>query len=379
LPVSSALLTENPELTSLIVMNDQDSGAEQKPVAVIGTQLGAARAAQRRHVPAGPSPLADVSYEHEAGALWRWVDQPADAVIAAVTARYAGSDEPARAVLRSSLAMNDLYTLLTFARRRALAAIRTAAAAPAIEALDALSMIDIDRVDWRDVVSAARFACYTAGQVGAAPAIAKAARRAAPPVADILTKTAGRELDLERDYGYRLVVTPDGPVLFSLGYAGTTPTGGGRNLAPLALIIAAIINSDPAYRVGDVHADHSLPPVWLGRDADPRAIAAIEAAREATEIHASPVDDPNPFSNFLNVWLMQTRTAADTAAIAAAAESRPADPARALMPVAAGCLCAVVVAASSVQGVPCRETPASLARFRPDMQTLITVMAPPFG
>ena len=130
-----------------------DDGSDQ--LLVLGREMAEARAAERQHVPPGSSPLAGVDYPEGAADLWRWVDCPQDAVMSAFVDRYAAADAPARAVLRASLTMDDLYTVLLFANRRAFAAIRTGDTGAAVEAVDAISTIDIERVDWRDVSMAA--------------------------------------------------------------------------------------------------------------------------------------------------------------------------------------------------------------------------------
>jgi hypothetical protein len=61
--------------------------------------------------------------------------------------------------------MDDFYALLTFARRRALEAPRNGHTTPALAGLTALTTIDAERVDWRDVSVAAppfsRTSCAT--------------------------------------------------------------------------------------------------------------------------------------------------------------------------------------------------------------------------
>jgi hypothetical protein len=105
---------------------DEMTSTDDEPgVVVLGTELAAARAAQERHVPPGPSPLGGVAYERAAHLLWRWVDSAADATVAAFVHRFVAAAPDEQAVLRARLTMDDFYALMCFARRRAFAAIRT--------------------------------------------------------------------------------------------------------------------------------------------------------------------------------------------------------------------------------------------------------------
>src|SRR5262245_59508017 len=87
-------------------------------------ELAVARMAEElRGVTAtGPSPLQDVAYPARATVLWRWVDASQDATVWAFVRAYSGLADGAR--VRASLTLDDCYTLMTYARRCALAALR---------------------------------------------------------------------------------------------------------------------------------------------------------------------------------------------------------------------------------------------------------------
>jgi hypothetical protein len=72
-------------------------GGSLDDVVVLGTEMAAAMETERRHVPAGPSPIADLDYPEGSGDLWRWVERPQDAALSAFIRSYTGGDEPSRA------------------------------------------------------------------------------------------------------------------------------------------------------------------------------------------------------------------------------------------------------------------------------------------
>src|SRR5262245_8749987 len=64
---------------------------------------------------------------------------------------FANSDAQSRAQMRASISMEEFYTLLTFSKRAAVFGIRERNAAWLVDRLTSLSMIELDRVDFRDV------------------------------------------------------------------------------------------------------------------------------------------------------------------------------------------------------------------------------------
>jgi hypothetical protein len=136
----------------------------------IGTQMAQAIAAQRRHEEAHVdpnSPLADLSYSSIESRLWRWVDSSIDGRIESVVTDFAVLGEAERNSVRSGLSMDDFYTLLTFVRRRALAVLRGSEAKQIEPAFVSLAMIELERVDWRDLIMANSLVCYAGERIGA--------------------------------------------------------------------------------------------------------------------------------------------------------------------------------------------------------------------
>jgi hypothetical protein len=328
---------------------------------LLGTDLATARVAEELHraSASGPSPLRDIAYRGAEHDLWRWVESPRDAVLAAFVGEYAGVADPA--ATRAALTMDDFHTLMTFARRSALAALRTRDAGTVRAAFGALSAIDLERVDWRDVVTAAALVSYAARRLELDPetVLAGAEERADPQVAEILGSATQDDVELV-DWGYREVPSATGPVLCQ----DDGETVADELVAP-AFAVAGALAADGRYRVGDITVGAELPTVWL---ADGNGVdAAHGRLRGCVSVHADPVDDAS--AHFLIVFLTAAGTAADAAAIAAAADGVPGR--AALLGVAVGPRCAVVVAASSAAGAPPAEDAGSLARLRPPIEAAL--------
>lgn len=288
---------------------------------------------------AGASPLRHIVYPRRATVLWRWVDAPQDAEIAA----FLRSPAP-------GLTEGDCYTLMTFARRCVLRALRTSDPAAALAAFDALSLVRLDQVDWRDVVVATSLASYAARRVGLDPELVRTGpvRRAEPEVADML---AGAATGGAGSGGYHELRTANGPVLVD----ASGPVRGAVALLRTALSVAEVVEDDGRYEVGGIGVDRELPAVWLdgGAETERRRLKRCASVR---------ADPPGSRAHFLLVFLAEAVTAEDASAIAASARRRVLDGAVELG-IAVGNRCAVVIARTAVLGQPDLEDERSLARL----------------
>lgn len=300
--------------------------------------------------PSGPSPLRDVGYARRATVLWRWVDAPEDAVLAAFVREYTRVAEPAR--VRARLSEGDFYTLMTFARRCVLAALRKPAHDTVLVAFDALSVIELDRVDWRDVVVATSLVSYAARRVGLDPeaVLTGPVLRAEPAVAEQLRQAA---TSAAGSGGYHELRTASGPVLID----ASGPVRGAVALLKRGLRVAEVIETDGRYEVSDVGVGRDLPAVWLVDT--PEVAEARRRLRRCVTVRAEP---PDSRAHFLLVFLLEAEEDRYAETIAAAARDKRLQGAVELG-IAVGSLCAVVIARSAVHGVPDIEDDRSLARL----------------
>lgn len=78
------------------------------------------------------------------------VEREADIALRILCRRYARRDDAERRWMRSAMSTNDLSTLMTFADRSAVFAMRDRQLAHVVDGLTALAMIDPGRIDPRD-------------------------------------------------------------------------------------------------------------------------------------------------------------------------------------------------------------------------------------
>lgn len=299
------------------------------------------------HVPPGPSPLAGVSYPATATELWRWTDTPQDDQVASFLTSYEQS--PNHSHTRAHLTMDDFYTLITFARRSALAALRTRNPAHVSAAFNALSAIDVERIDWRDATWAAAIVTY-AGQslnLNLETAIAGPASRASDDTADMLAETIEEEVDLSGDWGYVDVRTDDGTILLSTEDEPYAPE---TDLASMGLKLAAALDAD-AYTVDGVTIASELYPTWV---ADQEHL--VTNLPGVVSVHGDHRAAPQ---NTLLAFLGEAPTPEQAQAIAEAAQTHN----EIACTAASGKLFAVMIARSVIYGEEGIEH--SLSRFIP--------------
>jgi hypothetical protein len=302
--------------------------------------------------------LRDIVYDRSATALWRWVEAPQDAELTAFVDEYVRAADPA--TVRQRLTTADCYTLITFARRCVLAALRTSSPDAARAAFDALSAIELDRIDPRDMAVVTSLVSYAARRVGLAPetVLTGAVRRAAPEVAEFLSGAATTPAG---SGGYHELRTATGPVLVQV----SGPVRGAVDLLRRGLGVAEAIEADGRYEVGGVAVERELPAVWLADTPD--ADAARRRSKRCVSVHAEP---PGDRANFLLAFLLEAADDADAETIAAAARRRVMHQ-TAELGIAAGRRCAVVVAKSAVLGVPSIEDGRSLARLTEPISAIL--------
>jgi hypothetical protein len=346
------------------VTDTRPSAAEPAEPLVIGREMAAARAADQRHRQTDPdavSPLAGIRYERDSGAhdLHRFVASDADARVAAALATFTTAGAEAQAAARSALDTNDLYTLLTFVQRAALAAL-TGHESPSLpEAAAALVAVDRDRVDWRDHARAVTLLAWSIHASGAdhRAVLLDAASASGAPIDGLIQRLADRP-GTELDPGPPVITTPDGLAFAESYYSRYRPK---HDLVRAAFAVQSVLERD-VYRVDGLTVAATLPPIWLTPGDDGAVGTALGRIRAAVNVTASVIDPAceTPEAQSLTVFLVEAETDDDARAIAAAAI--PSERAE-VLGVVTGPVVSVVVGRSFHQGVDSYETPGALDRF----------------
>ena len=349
-------------------------GRKSQKTVVIGKQLADAMAAQGRHSEAmgdQRSPLASLSYSTKESRLWRWTDSPVDYGIQAVVADFAELDEAVeRNSLRDSLTLDDFYTLLTFARRCALASLRCGDAGRIETAFTGLAMIELKRIDWRDLLTASALVRYAGQSLGlpVASLLSRAAQMAEPQTAKALLGNRESRIDLAKSCGYREVSTAEGAALFETGYDHFAPKA---DLIRLAFESALALDVE-GYEISSVEVARDLPLIWLSANEDSPIAKIVQEFSGCVSIGGLPRADPAPNASgqSLLVFVAEATSEENARAVAAAAEASS-SPLRTQLGLASGQLCAVIIQWSWMADTPPLEDIRSLKRLRPVFERLL--------
>lgn len=349
------------------------NGTGSSGTVAIGTQMARASEAQRRHeethgVP--NSPLADLRYSSIENRLWRWVDSAVDSRIEPVVTDFAALGEAERNLVRNSLSIDDFYTLFAFARRRALAVLRGSEARQIEPAFVSIAMVDLERVDWRDLLMANSLLCYAGERIGApvADLVRRTIQLADRKTAEALRRQRTTRIDLAQSCGYREVRTSEGVALFDTGYEHFSPQA---NLERIAFESAVALENN-GYEIENISLARDLPLTWLN-GGDGSAVATMASSLSGcVAINGVPRADPAPRSSgqMLLVFLGEAASERDAREIAAAAENAS-SPQRTELGLASRRICAVIIQSSWIADTPPMENADSLERLRGALEPLL--------
>lgn len=312
-------------------MDDSDS----KDVVVLGAQLAAAQAREDARLARGdaaPSPMPAEAYD-DAGLL-HVAALPLDGELRALTERFAAAGESERASVPHSLSMDDLYTLIVFAQRCAVFALRARDASWIATGARAIEMIDVDRIDWRDATIPAALLHHAARRLGV-DARALGVLSEAPD-------------DLADSCGLEEIETAEGIGFIGRGFEPYEPS---RDLARIAIALEKVVEAG-GYRDASVSIAEELPDHWLAKGPEP----------EVTGVATVNAHLPGDAMIVLMLFLAELEDPAEARKTADRARKRqPRD--WGVCAVAAGELVCILIGRAVQEGTPKHESDATMARF----------------
>lgn len=345
----------------------------ERPIYVLGQQMANARRKEAERLSAPgveKSPLAGRSYDKWAGDFDLSDPQrsPLDDELSGFCRRFAAGDANARCALRRSTSMDEFYTLIAFANRCAVFAIRTREVGPAENGLVALAIIDPSRIDFRDVVTSISLLDHALRAIGknvSGPFMFAASLADELMGQRLLEFTAmpQAERDIRTMSGYAQVETDHGPGFMRWDLEPYTPTVA---LDRVALTVSRLLAADN-YEPSSVALASKLPPVWLSQGDKPKLEHTLHAIRAGVSMNADlrPSSDYDNRHQVLIVFLVELKTerfADDLYSIAehTRTKARP----FAMTAAVAGRLFGLIIARSMVMGTANHESDATLGRFK---------------
>src|SRR6266478_3706595 len=302
---------------------------------------------------------------------------PLDDKLTEICHRFAGSDATTRATTRTSVSMDDFYTLFDFARRSAVFALRDNQSSHIIDGLTAIAIIELKRVDFRDALVPLALLYNAAIKIGDNPdtLVRSAIALAEPNVSALMEGFINRSPD-DKDlskWGYMVVETENGPGLVLSRNKPNTPT---YPMDRIAFELAQLIEADK-YRAA-VELQTDLPSFWLSGIDDKMLAQALQFVVAGAQVrgHLRPGTLPHIpghlVQQMLHLFLVELAdqsTAESLDALARAKCTR--ENSLSMLAIRNGRLFCLVISRSAVHGENPFETAASLARFGPGIEGIL--------
>lgn len=314
--------------------------------------------------------MAHLRYSDEESRFWRWTDSAIDGAIETIVADFAELSPPECEAVRDSLTLDDFYTLITFASRCALLALRTGETDRIGLAFTATAMVASARVDWRDLLAAIWLTRYAGQRLNASVVdiAGRTARLAEPDTAKALQWDSNKRVKLAEACGFREIVTSQGVALFSSGYKRFSPKAD----LPGIGFAAALTLEGEGYTVNVIEVATDLPLVWVNSREGSALERMVRQFSGCVSIHGVPNAElaSGDSGQFLLVFLAEAASSSDAQKVAqAAAQATNAD--CTIIGLASGRLCAVFIQRSCLVDIPPLADVRSLERLRPLIEPLL--------
>lgn len=320
------------------------------------------------------SPIGGFRYGRGAHDRVRFRDDPIDDDLALFVDGTRPVHGEALRSVRDQLSENDCYTLIFFARRQTVRALREHDLDAAMSAVDALTLVTRSRIDFRDLsVDLPLFAAREAG--GDLTAIIdRAEARSEPGTAGVFEATRGRAPSLTlADCDVVRVQSAHGVGLMEAWFRTSRSRANPQVevvIAEAVVKLADRIDADGDYLVDSMHVS-TLPNIWFGLHPGGDTIPT----RGSAGLSAAHVLSEGPWTHGLLVFLAEfdSPTRAAELVRAAGAHSTTDRPRTAVQ---VGRALALFVGGSSTAGEEPLETAASLERFHPLARAVLADVAP---
>jgi hypothetical protein len=245
----------------VVVLNRRNGGG----AVVLGQQIVVAQVKEAARLASGriaPSPMPKGKYDDEGGDydLTAVNERPLDKELQGLVRAFEGWTPEKRVEARSGISMDEQYTLIHFAKRCSVLALKEKSTARSEDGLLALAMIDETRIDPRDGAWAVGLLAHAIEATGAdwQRLASEAAALATPGMAKILS--GGRDGSRLSDWGYTQVQAENGDVgLMRSGFGRYEPT---IDMTQLALRLAASLQRRWRY-IAEPQLAAEVPAVWF--------------------------------------------------------------------------------------------------------------------
>jgi len=321
------------------------------------------------------SPMPEKKYNRQKGQWDLLNPKPSelDTILRELCANFTGKTKQEQSEFRSAITLDEFYTLIEFARRSAVFALRSKDHDILNDGLTSIAMIDAERIDFRDLLSALALLHHSATRIGVNPPamFTNAAKFATPGTSKLITGFTQRDpnsLSLRDSWGYCEADTDYGVGFARWGFETYNPS---LDLLEVAIMIASTIEKD-AYFADSIELATDLPSVWLETPKSKNLPQTLKKITGGVTVSFGLEDEKHPDAGNQQFTLFMVELDEPESAqvlLKMSLEKEPKD--YCMLGFSRGKLFALLIARSVMVGVDSFETNDSIKRFIIPIDTII--------
>lgn len=275
----------------------------KKGLIVLGKQLADASEKEKQRIESAnlaKSPLPDFNYS-------KWINEQSlinptenelDSKILELCREFKSYDIEKRNEVRKSISQDEIYTLLEFSKRAIIFGLRKKEASYINNGFVAVSIIESERCDYRDVIVTLSFLNFGLEKLNInSQAIFDEAMRLSEENTGKLIKEfsalSNKQNNLETMGGYTEIETPYGISFIQTNYENYNPE---KNLAKILFDISDYIFNDK-YRKGTITIGEEIAPIWLSADNNKKIEKIISNATGCASLSTELKNEFHPKSD----------------------------------------------------------------------------------
>jgi hypothetical protein len=268
-------------IIALVIWN---SNKNKRGTIVLGKEIADASEKERQRIEAGKfmqSPLSTFDYSRWSNeqSLINPIENELDFRIIELCEEFKNYNEAKRNKIRQSISQNEIYTLLEFTKRATLLGVRKKEPYYIHNGFVAVSMIETERCDYRDVLVTLSFLNYGLKKLNlnASTVFKEAIQLSEENTRKLINEFAERppnNKSLETMGGYTAIETANGISFIQTNYEKYNPE---KNLAKILFDISDYISGDKYFK-GQITVGEKVASIWLGADNDNRIEEVISKA-----------------------------------------------------------------------------------------------------
>lgn len=284
---------------------------KKKRTIILGQEIADAAEKERQRLETGnysQSPLKNHSYSKwkDEQSLINPIENELDSKIIKLCDEFKNYSEEKRNEIRRSINQDEIYTLLVFIQRATLFGVRKNQPSYIHSGFIAVSMIESERCDYRDVLVSLSFLGYGLEKldINKSEIFNEALKFSEGKTHQLIQQFAvgrSKQNSIEMVGGYTAIETAQGISFIRANYEKYNPK---HDLVKTLFDISDSISGDK-YDKGDITIGEKVAPIWLNADKNRKIEVAISNASGCASLRTKPKKEFNQKNQMLLIYLAE--------------------------------------------------------------------------